>query len=133
MRNFLAMLMFGLGCQLTAQASPDPEIFFAEVKAMSCEEERPIGKLSGTCLITVQSMETESAHLVGLVIHSDLYWDGGKFIREGDPVRVDLTYTSDETSELRAYFPKKVSRIYFHDNITSMGSYSDVISRARRD
>lgn len=133
MRTLLTMFMIGISTQLTAQASPDPGIFLAEVKAMSCDEERPIGKLSGTCLITVQSVETENSALVGLVIHSDLYWDGGKFIREGDPVRVDLSYTSDETTELRAYFTKKVSRIYFHDNITSMGSYSDVISRARRD
>jgi hypothetical protein len=133
MKTLLAAIALGFGLQMNAQAHQDLEVFIAKVKAMNCDEERPISKLSGTCLFTVQSQESEGAELVGLVIHSDLYWDGGKFIRVGDPVRVDLSYTTRKTAELRPFFPKNVSRIYFHDNITSQGSYSDVISRERRE
>jgi len=116
-----------------AFAIDDQDSFMGTVLKYDCDEERRIETLSGTCLITLQEEGQLDAAPIGLVIHSDLYWDGGKFIAEGKRVWVDLSYTENRTEKLKSRFSPETSKVFFHDIDTSFGGYADVIKVQYRD
>lgn len=118
---------------VNAFANQDKDIFYAEILSIECDGVRKVDTLDGTCLITFRNSESDQGEIIGLVIHEEMYWDGGKFIQVGSLARVDLSYTVNRTQDLKALFPKTTQRVYFHDIDASYGSYRDVIELIRRD